>query len=114
MPQELRVQIIHILQDVIGNPRVRYSFAGQLYQDIHNDLAREYGLFKLAEGIDPVEVLFNFILQTPDVKKVLDAIEASFARIVRHMQSHGYNDYRETKMDIHEAISAFRVLKTNS
>ena len=80
MPGPLRVQIVQILQDVLGvtsevtrliDPTENW------FKAIHKVLAREYGMFQLhKEGRTSQAIIFNFLLQT-DVEKVIDVIEVS-------------------------------------
>lgn len=55
IPRPLRVQIVHIIRDAMGDPREQSTFNS--FQLIHNTLCREYGKFALSEeaafrGID--------------------------------------------------------------
>jgi hypothetical protein len=87
MPDALRVQIVHIWQDVLGNADQYYD--GQVsgaYKFIVETLCREYGLFNLSDANayrdrNYLSELVKFILEERDVEKVLDAVELSF-RIV--------------------------------
>ncbi len=70
MPPELRVQIVHILRDYLGNEEeIHHSgkMVGGAYEFIVNTLCREYGVFKLPGSRDRthrdyLNELFNFIL----------------------------------------------------
>jgi hypothetical protein len=85
LPNELRVQIIHIMHDVLGSTEEAnehsYSYrVGPTYQKIVSALRREYGVFEL--GKRPLHErhnfaleLFNFILQDQSVERTLDAVE---------------------------------------
>jgi hypothetical protein len=80
IPQELRAQIIHIWQDAFGNPNLSYSKTDEAYKALHDMLAREYGVFQLSQSArsdDYQGMLFDFLLTSRDVEKVLDAVEAS-------------------------------------
>ncbi|MGA0559883.1 STM4504/CBY_0614 family protein [Larkinella sp. VNQ87] len=78
IPKNLRVQIIHILTDLIGNGRFVNDLS-DIYELIHNTLCREYGLFYLG---DPHENyltrLIEFITDTKEIEEILDVIEVSF------------------------------------
>lgn len=81
IPNTLRVQVCHILQDALGDgsPYERQSEAA--YKAAVEALRREYGVFVLppSSGREAfVEELFNFILSEQDVEHVLDAIEVAF------------------------------------
>jgi hypothetical protein len=91
IPQELRVQIVYILRDTLGNERDCLDGRGEVlgaYRFIVETLCREYGVFKLDE--QPyggkrsfIGELVNFLLQEPRAGKVLDAVELSFRGIDR-------------------------------
>jgi hypothetical protein len=78
IPQALRVQIVHILNDLFGEPRYE-SPTPKAFAHINSVLCREYGTFKLVKhgGRDPREDVFDFILQEENVERVLDALEIS-------------------------------------
>jgi hypothetical protein len=99
--QPLRVQIVHIWQDVLGNADqyrnpvlYRESEVFHAYRMIVETLCREYGVFTLNNDNDYgnrnyLLELFNFILREQDRDKVLDSIELSF-RVV-HAITRNYN-----------------------
>lgn len=86
IPQPLRVQIVHILRDTIGNENEYaddYAGTRRAYEIIVETLCREYGVFTLVEtrvygARDFSSEIFNFLLQEQNPEKVLDAIELSF------------------------------------
>ena len=94
IPQELRVQIVHIWFDIWGkeaidSPHVRthlYS-AYRIYNSIHNILCREYGEFTLGRENNLVERVSNFLIGTEDIGKVIDVIELSFQYIDRTVRN---------------------------
>jgi hypothetical protein len=89
IPNPLRVQIVHIWMDTLGNENQFWE--GEVrhgYELIVDTLCREYGLFKLPGSKDYgnrdyINELTSFFLQTKDVEKALDAIELSF-RVIDH------------------------------
>lgn len=86
LPNSFRVQVIHILEEVLGTLRGRDSFSevAKTYDLIAGKLCREYGVFRLPSDSDPdnrFEELANFVLQEQDVERVVDAIELSFVII---------------------------------
>ena len=93
IPNELRVQVIHIWRDAFGAPYrgnqyPRGSLEGA-YDFIHETLCREYGLFRLSEDDDPNDdfgftAVCNFLLATQDTEKVIDVIEVSFQYVDRY------------------------------
>ncbi|HWG40968.1 MAG TPA: hypothetical protein VN658_10500 [Candidatus Acidoferrales bacterium] len=107
IPPNVRVQIVHILKDVIGDMGGYFSKAGSVYQRTHDALAREYGVFNLTDDAysEPVERLFNFVLRTPDAKKILDAIEMSIVHVAHYTANYqDYKSHANAKMDIPDAI----------
>jgi hypothetical protein len=98
IPQPLRVQIVHIWQDTLGNSNQyhdRYVGAFGSYKFIVETLCREYGVFTLPGAKDYgdrnyLSELANFVLQEQDPEKVLDAVELSFRIIDRHTRRSDY------------------------
>jgi AbiJ N-terminal domain 4 len=73
-PNSLRVQIVHIFGDALGNNISPSSM--ELYDDINKNLAKEYGLFTLGKYNESSnEAIFNFILKEKNYEKVIDIIE---------------------------------------
>ncbi len=88
IPSALRVQIVQIIQDGIETAHGPDQEARDLYDQMHNLLAREYGLFQLtddAEGYnaDRRAAFFNFFLREKDVERSLDVVEVAFRGITR-------------------------------
>ena len=80
IPQPLRVQICHILRDVLGGS-LDSNKSHEAYKTIVDALCREYGLFLLPPTTTRREYdteLCNFILNEKDPERVLDAVEISF------------------------------------
>lgn len=111
IPNPLRVQIVHIWTDTLGNGSQWYE--GQVrhaYEFIVNTLCREYGIFKLPGGEDYgnrdyINELANFILQVKSVEKALDAIELSFRVIDRSTREWSYLSRRNASEIADSAIS---------
>ena len=108
IPPELRVQVIHIWNDMWGG--IEYDVfrepcgkAYEVYRFIHNTLCREYGIFSLGEEKDLYERVGNFLLKTEETEKGLDVIELSFKCIDPNI----YNDsqYFSPMISPHEAIA---------
>ncbi|MBN1569251.1 MAG: hypothetical protein JXA73_15490 [Acidobacteria bacterium] len=88
IPQPLRVQIIHIWRDTLGNEEQyvdSYVSTYKSYKYIVERLCREYGVFFLTDtGYGDrhyLQELANFLLREQDPEKVLDAVEFSFGVI---------------------------------
>jgi tetratricopeptide (TPR) repeat protein len=92
VPPPLRVQIVHVVRDALGQDSYGQPLATNAYRFLHDTLAREYGLFTLTnERDEPEESLFNFFLKTSDYERALDVIELTFRYIERVASE---NDYR--------------------
>jgi|25_taG_2_1085351.scaffolds.fasta_scaffold16260_1 hypothetical protein len=83
IPQSLKIQIVHILRDCIGEDEGSFGGkpASEIYQSIFDILCREYGKFSLVETAyndSPQRQIFDFILQTKSTEEILDTIEVSF------------------------------------
>jgi hypothetical protein len=91
IPKALRVQIVHIWRDTIGNAeqyKDQYGPDGprSVYEAIVETLCREYGVFALARNPEYgyrncLEELVSFFLTEGDMERVIDAIELSFRAI---------------------------------
>lgn len=85
IPEALKVQIIHIWNDALGNQRQyhnEYLGARMAYKYIVEALCREYGVFQLP-GTQSYQrdyrlELGGFLLAESDPERTLDAIELSF------------------------------------
>ena len=98
LPQTHRVQIVQILRDAVGTYH-QYSNVeiGKVNENnegmdfIHDSVAREHGVFELANGSNPCERCEIFILDSHILNKVLDLIEFSFLYI--HRITRQFNEY---------------------
>ncbi|WP_047154590.1 STM4504/CBY_0614 family protein [Aneurinibacillus tyrosinisolvens] len=89
IPDEFRVQIIHIWNDSIGPYKIinNYYFretspSNVIWETIHSGLSKEYGVFGLStNGSTPYEKCIWFIQEEGSVEKVLDIIELSIRAI---------------------------------
>jgi hypothetical protein len=88
IPDSLKVQIVHIIQDAIGEDKGHYGASNrpkQAYETIFDILCREYGKFSLTDGFreGKQEQVLNYFLQTKDTEIAIDIIELSFKYIDR-------------------------------
>ena len=100
LPHDLRVQIVHIWKDAIGEPNLL------AWRDIHGAIAREHGLLELASGVEDHERCIRY-LRGASVDATLDLIEASFVyidRIARNFGTVEDIDYR-IRVTADEAIN---------
>jgi hypothetical protein len=103
IPKELRVQIVHIIQDMIGD--INTTGSEEWYELIHDALAREYGMHRLTPEDRQLFAtrLFTFIQRTETAARVLDVIEVSFATGQEKQRRSGRMTSRPT-MYVSEAI----------
>lgn len=89
----MRVQIVYILRDALGNTDRSNSPTGEYFTTIHNILAREYGLldFPLAERHGHMAAVLSFVLNEERVDRVLDVVEVAL-----RIASEVANDYRHS------------------
>lgn len=112
IPQSLRVQVIHIWQDAIGDPNeyhISHRGTYRAYKFIVETLCREYGVFKLhgAEKYGErnyLSELVSFFLQEPETEKVLDAIELAFRYIDRLTRGYDHLQRQRASKIADEAI----------
>jgi len=98
IPNELRVQIVHIWMDSLGNDTQYFdghTKVKEIYKFIVDTLCREYGLFELPNTKKfrnrmYMEELVNFFLQEEELEKIIDVIELSFKAINRLTRDYSY------------------------
>ena len=98
IPNPLRVQIVHIWKDALGDDNEyndTYDGVKNAYKFIVETLCREYGVFKLSDNIygsrrHYLEEFIYFFLHEEDTDKVLDAVELSFRFIHRLTRKYEY------------------------
>ncbi len=98
LPQPLKVQIIHILNDTLGNQdQCSHSSQNnvyQVYKYIVEILCREYGRFQLTEnssrGQLKINELFNYFLEEENLDLGMDVIELCFKYINNHARKESY------------------------
>lgn len=79
LPQNFRVQVIHIVKETIGYDDGPGYTSGNVYDGIHKALCREYGVFSLKERAQTnFQAVYDFFLTEKDHEKCLDVIELSF------------------------------------
>ena len=113
IPNALRVQIIHILYDVLGNNDNYNSYNNSVksaYKLIVDTLCREYGLFHLPSHDNYGDRMYlnelaNFLLQEEDIEKVIDVIELSFKAINYFPKDYSYLNRDNCSEIIENAIS---------
>ena len=95
LPEPLRIQIVHIWMDNIGND-VQYHEIRQSYAFMVKTLCREYGVFVLPgtrehySDRNPLEDLADFFLKERNVERAFDAVELTFRFIDTSTRNVGY------------------------
>ena len=100
IPKNLRVQIIHIVNDAFGEDSYGTYLAENLFKLAHDIFCREYGVFQLHHDSNTNrDAVFNFLLSTDDYEIVLDTIEVLF-RIINKVIAEDYNYKHKVKQKI--------------
>lgn len=108
VPEKLRVQVVHIMKDALGDGGSRY--VQQLYEQLHDLIAREYGVFALSEeakAFDPdyQKAVYDFFLETDNHEKALDVIEIAF-RLRQNLEGdHSFRSGASPSISAKDAIS---------
>ena len=112
VPNNLKVQIVHIIQDAIGEDKGHYGAPKkpkQAYETIFDILCREYGKFSLTDVFreSKQEQVLNYFLQTNETEVALDIIELSFKYIDRIIKKEfqEYAHYTTVKLKPDDAIT---------
>ncbi|MBD2510609.1 hypothetical protein H6G91_25605 [Nostoc muscorum FACHB-395] len=103
--KQLRVQIIHIINDAIGEHRNLQTI--ESFQKIHDILCREHGKLALNEmSINNYiqQDVFDFMLETKVIEQVLDVVELSFELIDREYSDDSLRCITKSKVTPDEAI----------
>ncbi len=84
-PQPLRVQLIALIAGGLGNYGSQYSptAAEPHWDQIHDTLANEYGIFKLTDGRNNQDRCIAFFLSTDRSERCLDLVEMAFRIVYR-------------------------------
>ena len=111
IPQSLRVQIIHIIRDTIGEDNYQNA-AGSAYEFIHKALCKEYGLFTLKQHArNDEEATLDYFLNSEDYERCLDIIEITF-RIINNYVDKNYYNYKQSTTSSQEPEDAINELNS--
>lgn len=87
IPDPLRVQIVHIINDAFGELSPHYRGAVGSFRWINETLCREYGAFHLVEPRESEYAsVITFLLKTRETAKVLDVVELVFKAIDHYVR----------------------------
>lgn len=101
LPAPLRVQVAQIMENAIGNPKdgrywitwrrplLEAEFINQCWASIHGTMAREMGVSRLIETVNPhpyryMESCLRFVLECEQVDEVISLIDIAF-RLVENV-----------------------------
>lgn len=113
LPQPLKVQIIHIWKDALGDESEyhdSYRGTARAYKFIVDTLCREYGLFALPSSQrrygdrNFLSELGSYLLEEKDVEQVLDAVELSFRYIDKLTRKYEYLHKQNASQAADDAI----------
>ena len=103
MPNELRVQIVHIVRDAFGKDIHNQYNAAKAYHWIKEVLCREYSRFELIKNPESdAQSVISFFLQEESTERALDVVEICFQVIntrIRDDSAYQYNTIREMTPD---------------
>lgn len=107
LPHELRVQIVHVIQDAFGEDHYGTHNAAKAYEFVKQTLCREYGLFELIEyPKSDADSVFNFFLQEKSAERALDVVEVCFKVINAFItDSYGYRSNTDRKIEPDDAVA---------
>lgn len=107
LPQELRVQIVHIVQDAFGQDQYGSENAAKAYEFVKQSLCREYGLFELIDyPKSDAHSVFNFFLQEKSTERALDVVELCFKVINSFIRdNYRYTSNTDRKIEPDHAVA---------
>ncbi|HTE39788.1 MAG TPA: hypothetical protein VK629_03110 [Steroidobacteraceae bacterium] len=107
LPQQLRVQIVHIIRDAFGKDHYDWNHAKQAYKFVKDALCREYGLFELTTyPKSDEESVLNFFLKESSIERALDVVEICFKVItVLIPENSSYLYHTDREMSAAEAVT---------
>jgi len=81
LPESLRVQIVHIIEDTFGQDKFR-KLSGYEFDRIYKILCKEYGLFTLDNNAESKrDQILDYFLCCEEYEKCLDIVELCFSSI---------------------------------
>jgi hypothetical protein len=111
IPQSLRVQIIHVIRDTIGQDKYE-NHARRAYEFIHKALCKEYGVFTLKpHALSDDDAILDYFLNCDDYEKCLDIIEMTF-RIINNYVDNNYYNYKQHTTSSQEPEDAINELNS--
>jgi len=109
IPNKLKVQVIHIIDDAIGHPKnsLYEDKVDEVYEFIRDALCREYGLFELLPHHHYIKNEVNNFFLKSTTDEALDLIELTFRLIEKYIkdENHSYHSKVRVKLNPKEAIN---------
>jgi hypothetical protein len=94
IPTQLRVQIIHIIEDTIGVDKGMQKGAFDAYEYMHQILCKEFGVFRLSKrNLTNAADIREYFLECENHEHCLDIIELAF-KIIEIYVGDNYNNYK--------------------
>lgn len=111
LPEEFRIQVIHILSDLFGDPeRQHLSNSEGVFEAAHQAVARELGRLQLVSGAHgPRNAVFNFIRREENTEYVLSMIELLFAVAPAAHNEWDFQNYAKAKLNPKGAVEEFNI-----
>ena len=105
LPNPLRVQIVHILTDAVGEDCVDYQYRNYCFNFIRGTLLKEHALFKLIDNPqNPQHEVLNYFLKLQDADKILDVVELAFTALLIVDGNHRFAQNSKPKIAPKDAI----------
>ena len=105
LPNPLRIQIVHILNDAVGHDSVSYESQHYCFTLIRDILLKEHALFKLIKyPNDPRHEVINYFLELEDGDKVLDVVDLSFGVLQITIDQHQFKQYSDPEINPTDAL----------
>ncbi|MGF1774300.1 hypothetical protein L4C42_18575 [Vibrio wakamikoensis] len=110
LPPKLKVQIVQIVNETIGDESSYNGSAYAIYEHICKTLCKEYGVFYLKEHArSKFAEVYDFFLNENDTEKCLDVIDLTFSIIDDFVRSESYRFEQNTGVT-HTSNSAIEEL----
>ena len=105
LPNSLRVQIVHILNDAVGEDTTGYPNNHYCFTLIRDILHREHALFELINRpVDPQHEVINYFLELKDDDKVLDVVDLTFRVLQTTINKYQFKQNSFPKISPSDAI----------
>lgn len=105
LPHALRVQIVHILNDAVGDDSVHYDSRDYCFTFIKDTILREHALFKLVSYPNSTRKdVFDYFLSLDSVELALDIVELAFVAVTIAWDNDQFRMRSQAKLKAQDAI----------